>query len=207
MDAPTIRRAIAVAFGALVLLADASLSATPPMQPHGARTRLIRIDAHTIPVTLRELVGPPAGVEATCIIPQTLAHVWGVLSDYDHLEKVVPFVTESRVLRRDGDTIMLYQEGRGGLSLFQRRFSVTFRVHETPMREIRFEAFKGDFTQFTGFWRLEPHADGTLVHHQVSIEPAFYLPRWVMRLVMRHMLLRGVEAVIQRCLRGSLENG
>jgi len=195
------RRAAAIVSAVVVLLGETGLAATQHVPPRDARTRLIRVESQTIPVTLRETIGHPSGVEVTCIIPRAPSAVWRVLSDYDHLEDVVPFVTESRLIRQEGDTKILHQEGRGGLGIFSRRFSVTFRVHETPLREITFEAFEGDFKQFTGFWRLEGHAEGTLVRHRVDIEPAFYLPQWVMRLVAKHMLMRGIEAVIQRCLR------
>ncbi|MBI3324774.1 MAG: SRPBCC family protein, partial [Candidatus Omnitrophica bacterium] len=177
------------------------LAATQHAPPRDARTLLIRVESQTIPVTLRETIGRPSGVEVSCIIPRAPSAVWRVLSDYDRLEEIVPFVTESRLVRQEGDTKILYQEGRGSLGIFSRRFSVTFRVHETPLREITFEAFEGDFKQFTGFWRLEGHAEGTLVQHRVDIEPAFYMPQWVMRLVVKHMLMHGIEAVIQRCLR------
>lgn len=195
------RRAAAIVSAVVVLLGEAGLAATQHAQPHDARTRLIRVESQTIPVTLRETIGRPSGVEVTCIIPRAPSAVWRVLSDYDRLEAIVPFVTESRLIRQEGDTKILYQEGRGGLGIFSRRFWVTFRVHETPLREITFEAFEGDFKQFTGFWRLEGHAEGTLVHHRVGIEPAFYMPQWVMRMVVKHMLMHGIEAVIQRCLR------
>lgn len=195
------RRVIAISSAVVILLGEAGLAATGHVQPHDARTRLVRVGSQAIPVTLREAIGESSGVEVICVIPQTLSKVWGVLSDYDHLEEIVPFVTESRLIRQEEDTKILYQEGRGGLGIFHRRFSVTFRIHETPLRAITFESFEGDFKHFTGFWHLEAHAYGTQVHHRVDIEPAFYMPRWVMRIVVKHMLMRGIEAVIERCLR------
>jgi len=195
------RRAVALSSAVVVLLGEVGLAATQRVPPHDAGTRFIQVESQTIRVTLRETIGHPSGVEVTCVVPQTPSRVWDVLSDYDHLEEIVPFVTESRLIRQDGDTKILYQEGRGGLGIFRRRFSVTFRVHETPLREITFEAFEGDFKHFTGFWRIEGCAEGTQVHHRVDIEPTFYMPRWVIRMVVKHMLMDGIEAVIQRCLR------
>lgn len=195
------RRAVALSSAVVVLLGEVGLAAAQRVPPHDADARLIRVESQTIPVTLREAPGRPSGVEVICVIPQAPSRVWDVLSDYDHLEEIVPFVTESRLIRQDGDDKILHQEGRGGLGIFHRRFSVTFRVHETPLREITFEAFEGDFKHFEGFWRIEDHAGGTQVHHQVDIEPAFYMPQWVMRIVVKHMLMHGIEAVIQRCLR------
>ncbi|MBI3009800.1 MAG: SRPBCC family protein [Candidatus Omnitrophica bacterium] len=195
------RRAVAISSAVVVLLlGQAGPAATQQVPPHDAQTRLIRVESQTIPVTLRETIGYLSGLEVVCIIPRAPLAVWRVLSDYDHLEEVVPFVTESRLVQQDKDTKILYQQGRGGLGIFSRRFSVTFRVRELPLREITFEAFEGDFKQFTGFWRLENHAKGTRVSHRVEIEPAFYMPRWMMRIVVKHMLLHSIEAVIQRCL-------
>ncbi len=190
----------------MILLGGAGLAAAQHAPLRDPYVRLIQAGSLTIPVTLRETVGHPSGVEVTCVIPQTLPKVWEALSDYDHLEEVVPFVTESRLIRQDGNAKILYQEGRGGLGIFSRRFTVTFRVHETPLRAIAFEAFEGDFKHFAGFWQLEGQGAGTLVHHRVSIEPAFYMPRWVMRMVVKHMLMHGIEAVVQRCLRVPLSS-
>ena len=194
------RRTVALASVIVVLLGEVGLAAARHAPLRGAHTRLIRVESQTIPVTLRETIGRPSGVEVTCVIPQTLSRVWDVLSDYDRLEEIVPFVTESRLIRQDGEAKILYQEGRGGLSVFSRRFTVTFRVRETPLQAIAFEAFEGDFKHFAGFWQLEGRGAGTSVRHRVSIEPAFYMPQWVMRIVVKHMLMRSIESVIQRCL-------
>lgn len=71
---------------------------------------------------------------------------------------------------------------------------------EQPMRDIWFDAIEGDFKHFQGNWHLDAHEDRTLVQHTVDLEPAFFVPRWILQLLERHIMLESLEAIIQRCL-------
>ena len=161
---------------------------------------VVEVGAQEVSVVLSEGEGRVVAVEAECIIPRPRQKIWDVLSDYDRLEEFIPFITESRVMRREPDAIILQQKGRAGMLGLNRYFTVTFRVQESPMRWIEFESFAGDFKRFKGRWDLEERSSGTCVRHEVQLEPAFFMPKWVMRLIARHILLRSLEAVIHRCL-------
>jgi ribosome-associated toxin RatA of RatAB toxin-antitoxin module len=156
-----------------------------------------------VEVRVRKEVGRLSTVAAECVIPRPQAEVWKVLTDYDHLVEMVPFLTESRVIGEEDGATLLAQAGRGGLWVFQRRFTVVFRIEETPTSHITFQAVRGDFRRFEGFWHLERRPEGTFVSHQVEVVPAFYVPRWAMRVVARHLMSRSLEGVIRRCLRES----
>ena len=158
---------------------------------------------------LRLIPGPVAAqgthqavhAAAHCLIPAPLPVVWRVLTDYDRLSEFVPFLTESRLVRVVDGAKIVHQNGRGGLWIFRRRFTVTFRIEEHPTTSLTFKAIEGDFRQFEGFWRLEARPEGTLVSHQVDIEPAFYLPKWATRVLAKHLMLKSFEGVVRRCLR------
>jgi len=134
------------------------------------------------------------------VIPRAVPVVWRVLTDYEHLNEFVPFVRSSHVVRTEPRGLLLRQNGRAGFLVLHRDFSVTFRVKEAPMSEIQFDAVAGDFQRFKGYWHLKPQAGWTFVSHEVEVKPAFFVPRWVMRFVQRHILLESIDAVMHRCL-------
>ena len=184
---------------ALCLLAAGGPGIAQGGQASGAAGSVI-VGSRAIPVTIRTDMGRRSVVEAACVIPAPQDAVWRVLTDYDHLADIVPFLTESRVTGETGGAKVLQQAGRGRLWIFHRSFAVTFGVEEQPESFIAFRALAGDFRTFDGFWRVEPTAEGTRVRHQVVIEPKFYLPRWAMRVVARYLMRASLEGVIRRCL-------
>jgi len=164
-DALMVSMAIALIPGIILGSAAGVVEASPSQ--HSSST--ITVDSRTIPVTLRIQMDHRAMIEAECLIPAPPAVVWRVLSDYDHLSEIVPFLTESRVIGQRDGAKFLHQAGRGGLWIFQRRFTVTFQVNERPESSITFKAIDGDFLTFEGFWRIEAQPDGTRVSHQVTV--------------------------------------
>ena len=134
------------------------------------------------------------------MIPAELDRVWGVLTAYDDLEKVVPAVLESDVIGRKNGAIILRQSGRSGYLFFWRNFEVTFHVREEPRTRIDFRAFRGDFRDFKGSWEVEPRAEGTWVRHSVRVVPNFFAPDWVIRRVAERMILESLQGVVFRCL-------
>ena len=104
-----------------------------------------------------------------------------------------------RILGKDGGATTLYQEGRAGLWFIKRGFRVKFRVRETPMAYIGFDAFEGDFKHFKGAWQVDEREEGTWVSHKVEIQPAFYAPKWAIRQVARDLMADTIDGVIRRC--------
>jgi len=163
------------------------------------RTHTVEVDGQTVTVTIIEKIGDISMIRAECVIPRPHKVVWGVLTDYDHLEDIIPLVADSRVLSEDDGVTILYQEGRAGLWFFKRGFTVKFRVREVPMAYIGFDAFEGDFRHFKGTWQVDERDGGTWVAHKVEIQPAFYAPGWAVRQVARDLMADTLDGVIRRC--------
>ena len=187
---------------ALLAFQAAALTDQVPSTPHTSRV-LVELGDDSIPLAISERWVGATAIEmaAECVIPRPAEAVWDVLSDYNHLAEFIPFLTESHVVRHEGTAQILHQRGRVSFLVFHRGFWMTFHVEEMPPYDIRFEAFEGDFKQFKGVWHLEAHSDGTLVRHKVLVEPAFFIPRWIRRIMARHILLTSLEGVIRRCMR------
>jgi ribosome-associated toxin RatA of RatAB toxin-antitoxin module len=166
----------------------------------GQRTHTVEVDGHTIVVKITESIGEVSTIRAECVIPRSHKDVWRVLTDYDHLEEIIPTVEESAVIGNEDGFAILQQKGRAGLWFFKRGFTVTFRVKEVPMAYIGFDAFQGDFEHFKGTWQVAAHEEGTWVAHKVEIQPKFFAPGWAIRKVARTIMVETIEGVIQRCL-------
>lgn len=53
--------------------------------------------------------------------------VWNAISDYDHLADFIPDMRSSRVLRRDGNKVLVAQSGHFGFLFFRQPVEVSSR--------------------------------------------------------------------------------
>jgi ribosome-associated toxin RatA of RatAB toxin-antitoxin module len=177
----------------------------PALSPASAKERVYVVEAGGQPLEVRisERFGETAIVQAECTLPQRIATVWRVLSDYEGLDSLVSAVTESRVVRHEANGArILYQQGRAGLWFIKLEFQVWFRVEEEPLSRITFRAIEGDFRRFEGFWEITEKDGGTGICHHVEIKPRFYAPTWAIRMVAVRLMTETIQAVIHRCLDG-----
>src|ERR1700744_5428109 len=61
---------------------------------------------------------------------------WSVITDYDHLAEFIPDMQSPRVIRHDGDQLLVEQRGSVGFLFFQQPIEVTLSVVEAPRRGI-----------------------------------------------------------------------
>lgn len=175
-----------------------------PTTAANQRIHVVTARGHRIEVKITEDIGDVSMVRAECVIPAPHDRVWGVLSNYDDLEDIVPALTESRVIAGEDGEMILEQEGRAGLWFFQRDFHVTLEVTEVPGTYIGFRAIgEGSFRHFEGTWQVEDREGGTWVAHRVEIQPDFFAPQWAVRRVARDLMENTIDGVIGHCLEPS----
>ena len=165
-----------------------------------AERHVVEVGGHQVSYAFSKGAGRAVRLEAESVIRARHETVWRVLTDYEHLADVVPFVTTSRVIGRDAHAKRLYQEGRIGLLFFSKSFKVTFRLVEAPPEDIQFESIAGDFTRFNGDWHVEEGEHATLITHVVELEPKFFVPRWLLKTLEQRIMLETFETVTQRCV-------
>mmetsp|Transcript_20474 Transcript_20474/g.28581 ORF Transcript_20474/g.28581 Transcript_20474/m.28581 type:complete len:445 (+) Transcript_20474:183-1517(+) len=128
--------------------------------------------------------------------------VWKLLTDYEHLDKIVPNLAENRVLDRWEGGARLLQVGeqrliQKGSSLPGINFlapQLTFRArcvlecNEHPVLatpgagEINFDMVKGDFEEFRGSWIVKDlsadHSSDhtTLLRYNLGVRPSSWIP-------------------------------
>ena len=135
---------------------------------------------------------------AQMTIPASPDQVWAVLTDYDHLEEFIPYLLDSQVVRKERDRLILRQEGGFWLPFYRLKTQVIFEVKERPPQMIYFRAVEGDFRLYEGSWHLERMGKETWLSYEATIEPDFWVPRWVLGELERQVLKGTFRAILQR---------
>lgn len=135
-------------------------------------------------------------VVAHSTLKADLRTTWDTLVGYEQLPDFVPDMRSSRMVRRDGDQVVVQQSGRAGLGPFKRDFSLTLLVSETPMQEVKAHVIEGDFVRFESNYRLLAAEGGTYLEYSALIEPKDGIPPLVGVAVMRGAIERQFEALL-----------
>ena len=111
-------------------------------------------------------------VTASATLKADLRTTWDTLVGYERLPEFVPDMRSSRAVQREGDQVLVQQSGRAGLGPIKKDFSLTLRVHETPMRSVTANGVGGDFARFESGYRLHTAEGGlTRLDYSALIEP------------------------------------
>ncbi|HEX9278644.1 MAG TPA: SRPBCC family protein [Casimicrobiaceae bacterium] len=119
--------------------------------------------------------GAEVAVDVDCPVNASVAVIWEVLTDYDHMSEFLSDVQHSSVHARDGHTLQVYQKGKATRGLLSITFENLREVELVPRQEIRSRLISGDLKASAFTTRVVD--DGTLVH---IINSGRYTPKiWV----------------------------
>jgi ribosome-associated toxin RatA of RatAB toxin-antitoxin module len=128
--------------------------------------------------------------------------VWDVISDYDHLAEFIPDMKSSRVVQRDGDTVIVEQTGDFGFLFFRQPITVRLFAVEYPTRRILAHAVGGNLREMEGRYDLENLASGAVrLLYEGRVVPDFPLPPIIGPLLMRGELSRQFTAMVKEIMR------
>ena len=179
--ADAMRRRVAAAAASALLLAGA----------HAAVTRFET-----------EGEGELITVSASADLQVAPGTVWSVISDYEHLADFIPDMHSSRVIRRDGDSVLIEQTGEFGFLFFRQPVEVRLSVQESPPRQIVAHAVGGNLKMLEGRYAVESLPGGEVrLSYAGRLEPQFQLPAFVGRMVVRNTMARQFDALVQEIVR------
>ncbi len=128
--------------------------------------------------------------------------VWKVITDYDHLAQFIPDMRSSRVLQRDGDSLLVEQTGTFGFLFFKQAIEVKLSVVESPPLRIVARAVGGNFREMEGIYELESLPAGRVrLSYSGRMVPEFPIPPLIGRIVVRRVLVKQFTAMVNEIIR------
>lgn len=153
-------------------------------------------DIHSFAVT-RD--GDTYSVSADAFLAAPPAAVYAVLTDYGHLTRISSAVQKSQVVQRlDGGDTLVYTDSRF-CALFFCRHVIELQRYSKPDAEDIFADVvpeQSNLKMGKARWHLEPEADGTRLHWEMSAVPDFWVPWFIgPALVERGLRVEGRRSV------------
>jgi hypothetical protein len=142
---------------------------------------------------------PAADIRAAVQIDAPPELVFRTLTDCAQALRFVPHLKRCVVLGTAADRSWQEVEQIVDYGWLAPRAHYAFRAEYEGFERIRFSNLRGDFHENHGVWELRALEDGrqTLVTYRARIVPAFYVPRWMMRSMLKRDLpdlMRGLRA-------------
>jgi ribosome-associated toxin RatA of RatAB toxin-antitoxin module len=124
--------------------------------------------------------------------------VFRTLTDCTEALRFVPHLKRCAVLDTAPDGSWQNVEQQVDYGWLAPRAQYVFHADYERFERIRFNTLRGDFHENRGVWVFRPVKDGkaTLVTYEARVAPAFYVPRWMMRNMLRRDLpdlMRGLR--------------
>lgn len=97
---------------------------------------------------------------------------WAVLTDYNNFKEFLPNITESKIIKEDGERIIFEQVSLVDLFLLSKQFTIQIAANKTYLEKIDFEMVKGDLGDLQGRWEIEKlPSNRVLITHRVTVAP------------------------------------
>jgi len=100
------------------------------------------------------------GIVAEMTVAAGSNRVWRILTSFDEMDAHLSGLKKSKVLRKEGNYLLVEQTAKVGIPLLSFYFRVVMDVvEERPF--LYFSQRQGSFTFFRGHWKVEPTSEGT----------------------------------------------
>jgi ribosome-associated toxin RatA of RatAB toxin-antitoxin module len=121
-----------------------------------------------VAVAVRE-AGDAFIVQATIRPPVSLRTAWEVLVDFDHMVGIVNNLTASRVVSRNGNVLIVKQEGVARFGIFSYPFTAEREIRMEPQRRILAKNLSGTLRRMESELRLVPTgAEGIRIEYRAE---------------------------------------
>lgn len=133
-------------------------------------------------------------VTASFSVAAPKATVAAVLTDYERIPEFMPGVKSSQVLSRTAAGLVVEQEAVAKFMMFSKTIHLVLEVSEDGST-IRFRDRCGkSFAIYEGTWRLTDAGGSTAVVYELSAQPTFEVPGFVLK----RLLKRDAALMIDR---------
>ncbi len=116
-------------------------------------------------------------VDAVVDIDVAQRTAWDVLTDFDHMSAILSNLASSKIVRRDGQTLTVRQEGAVKYGLFSFSFESEREVRLEPMKRILVKQLSGTAKRMESESRLMSTELGSHLNYRAEIVPDSVLAR------------------------------
>ena len=142
-------------------------------------------------------------VEAQADLRADVQVAWAVLTDYARYAQFVPDLVSSRVLAREGNSVLIEQHGTAGFFLFRFPMEVRLAVTEEPFERVVCRLVSGNFKALDGVYELTPTAQVVRFAYHGRLVPEFRLPPLIGLPAVRASVERQFSALVREIERRS----
>ena len=126
-------------------------------------------------------------VRANATIEAPVAVIWATLTDYERLPEFIPGLKKSRIISRQGASVIVEQSGEARFLMFTLPIDVTLEAVEQPPLSIKVRALSGNLRHFEGGYQIGPERIGNRIQLRWigTIIPDVSLPPLIGEVIMR----------------------
>jgi len=139
-------------------------------------------------------------VSANAVVQAAPAAVWKTLTSYERMTEFVPDLSACRVLSRNGNEVVIEQQGMARFLFMSNPIHLVVRALEKPMTSIDIDLISGDMRHYEARWTLTPMPDtgGTRILFSSRLIPGFYVPGMLGTTMIKGDIERMMSAVMAR---------
>lgn len=140
-------------------------------------------------------------IDATLEVAVSRATAWEVLTDFDHMTSILGNLTSSKVTARDGNTLVVRQEGVARYGLLSFSFESEREIRLEPMKRILSKSLSGTVKQMESEVRIARRELGVQVKYHAESVPDSFLARLFGAAFVRHEIEEQLLAMGREMLR------
>jgi len=183
-------------FLCLLMLCTVAAPAAAQAQMQAPRLDRLKVDVKRIEVDGQRMYE----VDASGSVQAPLASVWKTLTTYERMNEFVPDLSSCRVLSRNGNEVIIEQQGMARFLFMNHAIHLVVRATETPLTAIDIALISGDMRHYESRWNLYPipETGGTRIVFSSRLMPGFYVPGMLGTTMIRGDIERMMAAVLTR---------
>src|SRR5271165_901141 len=140
-------------------------------------------------------------LNAVMFAPVAQAVAWEVLTDFEHMTQWVPSVAESKVVKRDDNSVTIEQRGVAKYGAVSFPYVTERKIELKPLGSIMSMQTKGSLRRVASTLLLQTEGKGTRLTYHLEIEPSLLASALLSKEFLQHELGEQFTAIIGEMVR------
>jgi ribosome-associated toxin RatA of RatAB toxin-antitoxin module len=132
-------------------------------------------------------------VVARFLVDQPPSAALSVLTDYEQIPRFMPDVRSSIVRERTIGRAVVEQEAVSSMMMFSKRIHLVLEIEEQPNALIFRDRCGRSFARYEGAWRLSQQDGHTAITYELTAEPSFDVPGFMLKRLVRRDSAQMIE--------------